>query len=535
MGEVYKARHIHLDEIRIIKVTKPDPLGEGPEPRRFQEEARIATLIRHPERRGALRLLAAAGRLLLHGLGVHRRRHARGVAAPLRSAARPRARSTSRRRCSPDSRRSTRRGSSIATSRRTTSCCAKTGTAGSSPRSSTSGSPSGSPRRPFPDDGHGDVRRKAQVLLARTGGRASGGPGGRRPQRPLLVRHRSLRDADRQAAVRVPDAGGLPRQTSPRGSAAARHGADPGGDRVRASRRSSRGRSRSSGTAAFATRGNSRTPSPRWLRAAREARTWTRPRSFHAAAAGSDGSSAARSPSRQPRPLSRSSSTVRVRRIVPAAVPAPPSPDRRLRAVRRGPVADELVIQPRILEDVTPTARPSARPSPTRMPPTAVPTAAPLPVPAAVPPSRHPRPAGRSSCPASASSTPKKLRRMLDDWTSRPDRQARLPGGARRVHFEPVGPRESRRRSIGRDPQDASEVASRRLRYRVGLRSPAAGSRLRVRHARTCSCPSLRATRRWSAASSSSRRGCGEPQGPGKRRPTEGSESVHAPGSNARR
>jgi tRNA A-37 threonylcarbamoyl transferase component Bud32 len=48
MGEVYKARHIHLDEIRIIKVTKPDALGEGPEPRRFQEEARIATLVRHP-------------------------------------------------------------------------------------------------------------------------------------------------------------------------------------------------------------------------------------------------------------------------------------------------------------------------------------------------------------------------------------------------------------------------------------------------------------------------------------------------------
>jgi serine/threonine-protein kinase len=48
MGEVYRARHVHLDEIRIIKVTKPDPLGEGSEPRRFQEEARIATLVRHP-------------------------------------------------------------------------------------------------------------------------------------------------------------------------------------------------------------------------------------------------------------------------------------------------------------------------------------------------------------------------------------------------------------------------------------------------------------------------------------------------------
>ena len=48
MGEVFRARHIHLDEIRIIKVTKPDALGEGAEPRRFQEEARIATLVRHP-------------------------------------------------------------------------------------------------------------------------------------------------------------------------------------------------------------------------------------------------------------------------------------------------------------------------------------------------------------------------------------------------------------------------------------------------------------------------------------------------------
>jgi eukaryotic-like serine/threonine-protein kinase len=48
MGQVYKARHVHLDEIRIIKVTKPDALGEGPDPRRFQEEARMATLVRHP-------------------------------------------------------------------------------------------------------------------------------------------------------------------------------------------------------------------------------------------------------------------------------------------------------------------------------------------------------------------------------------------------------------------------------------------------------------------------------------------------------
>jgi serine/threonine protein kinase len=48
MGEVYRARHLHLDEIRIIKVTKPDTAGDGAQARRFQEEARLATLVRHP-------------------------------------------------------------------------------------------------------------------------------------------------------------------------------------------------------------------------------------------------------------------------------------------------------------------------------------------------------------------------------------------------------------------------------------------------------------------------------------------------------
>ena len=48
MGEVYRARHRHLDEIRIIKVTKPDAAGDAGAARRFQEEARLATLVRHP-------------------------------------------------------------------------------------------------------------------------------------------------------------------------------------------------------------------------------------------------------------------------------------------------------------------------------------------------------------------------------------------------------------------------------------------------------------------------------------------------------
>jgi serine/threonine-protein kinase len=48
MGEVYRARHRHLDEIRIIKVIKPDAAGDAGSARRFQEEARLATLVRHP-------------------------------------------------------------------------------------------------------------------------------------------------------------------------------------------------------------------------------------------------------------------------------------------------------------------------------------------------------------------------------------------------------------------------------------------------------------------------------------------------------
>lgn len=48
MGEVFRARHLHLDEIRIIKVMKPAALGETTQQRRFAEEARLATLVRHP-------------------------------------------------------------------------------------------------------------------------------------------------------------------------------------------------------------------------------------------------------------------------------------------------------------------------------------------------------------------------------------------------------------------------------------------------------------------------------------------------------
>ncbi len=48
MGEVFRARHVHLDEIRIIKVMKGAALGDATQQRRFAEEARLATLVRHP-------------------------------------------------------------------------------------------------------------------------------------------------------------------------------------------------------------------------------------------------------------------------------------------------------------------------------------------------------------------------------------------------------------------------------------------------------------------------------------------------------
>src|SRR5690242_5478205 len=48
MGEVYRVRHLHLDEIRIVKVMKPLPASDDTPERRFAEEARTATRLRHP-------------------------------------------------------------------------------------------------------------------------------------------------------------------------------------------------------------------------------------------------------------------------------------------------------------------------------------------------------------------------------------------------------------------------------------------------------------------------------------------------------
>ncbi len=48
MGAIYKVRHIHLDEIRVIKVMKPQIESNRDARVRFQQEARFATSLKHP-------------------------------------------------------------------------------------------------------------------------------------------------------------------------------------------------------------------------------------------------------------------------------------------------------------------------------------------------------------------------------------------------------------------------------------------------------------------------------------------------------
>lgn len=48
MGEVWKARHIHLHELRVIKILRADKATDPQALQRFAQEARIATQIKHP-------------------------------------------------------------------------------------------------------------------------------------------------------------------------------------------------------------------------------------------------------------------------------------------------------------------------------------------------------------------------------------------------------------------------------------------------------------------------------------------------------
>jgi serine/threonine-protein kinase len=48
MGEVYKARHIHLQEMRVIKILREERAADPTAMQRFTQEARTATQIKHP-------------------------------------------------------------------------------------------------------------------------------------------------------------------------------------------------------------------------------------------------------------------------------------------------------------------------------------------------------------------------------------------------------------------------------------------------------------------------------------------------------
>ncbi|MEO6326369.1 MAG: protein kinase [Thermoanaerobaculia bacterium] len=48
MGAIYKVRHVLLDEIRVIKVMRPQIEDDPDAQRRFQQEAKLATSLKHP-------------------------------------------------------------------------------------------------------------------------------------------------------------------------------------------------------------------------------------------------------------------------------------------------------------------------------------------------------------------------------------------------------------------------------------------------------------------------------------------------------
>ena len=48
MGEVYQARHTHLNTLRCIKVMRPSLAGDEAFRSRFLREARLATRVQHP-------------------------------------------------------------------------------------------------------------------------------------------------------------------------------------------------------------------------------------------------------------------------------------------------------------------------------------------------------------------------------------------------------------------------------------------------------------------------------------------------------
>ena len=47
MGEIFKVRHIHLNELRVIKIMRPNVAQDDQGLQRFLQEARTSTMIKH--------------------------------------------------------------------------------------------------------------------------------------------------------------------------------------------------------------------------------------------------------------------------------------------------------------------------------------------------------------------------------------------------------------------------------------------------------------------------------------------------------
>ena len=47
MGEIFKVRHIHLNELRVIKIMRPNMAQDDQGLQRFLQEARTSTMIKH--------------------------------------------------------------------------------------------------------------------------------------------------------------------------------------------------------------------------------------------------------------------------------------------------------------------------------------------------------------------------------------------------------------------------------------------------------------------------------------------------------
>ena len=48
MGEVYLVRHVHLQELRVVKILRQDLAADPSAQKRFMREARLATQVKHP-------------------------------------------------------------------------------------------------------------------------------------------------------------------------------------------------------------------------------------------------------------------------------------------------------------------------------------------------------------------------------------------------------------------------------------------------------------------------------------------------------